>query len=265
MALNNPSAENSKVHFVQKNRAAFEQKILSLAKNIGVRDQAMKNEVLKYNENATFYWHEYFINIPEIKESIIQSKEKIYDVIYFTRIVKSKGIEDLIKAIGLAKKSRPEIKLAVLGNGESTYIQFLKELALGLNCLENVDFKGFIPTQEEIYTLLSKSRIFALPAYVGDVPGGMIESMVRKIPVITYKTGGIPEVNLKDINIEIVEQGDTVQLASRILYLLNNPDYSETLAYKAFHYAHSRWGNEKALDDIMIAYKTILMNQNNIV
>ncbi len=69
----------------------------------------MKKEILKYNPRANFYWHEYFINIPESKKDIIISDKKHYDIIYFTRLAKTKGIEDLIIAVGLIRQSLPTL------------------------------------------------------------------------------------------------------------------------------------------------------------
>ena len=118
-------------------------------------------------------------------------EEKHYDIIFFSRVVKSKGIEDLIKAIGIVKKTISNIKVVIVGSVRPNYLEFLKDLAIKSDCLENIDFKGFIPTQDKIYQILHRSRLFMLPAYIGDVSGGMIESMARKIPVISYKTDGI--------------------------------------------------------------------------
>lgn len=258
LALSDATNANNRITIVHKKGVAIEKKILTEAKNFGIRDNAMKKEILKYNPGANFYWHEYFINIPESKKDIIISDKKYYDIIYFTRLAKTKGIEDLIIAVGIIRKSLPNIKLAILGSSDAVYLDFLKNLAIKNNCLENIEFKGFIPKQADIYEILSKSRLFALPAYVGDVPGGMIESMVRKIPVITYKSGGIPEVNLTSHNIELVEQGDIEGLAARIVFLLENPSYAEELAERAYEYATSRWNNRKALNDIILAYKSIL-------
>jgi glycosyltransferase involved in cell wall biosynthesis len=258
LALNNDNNGITRVTRANKKAVAIEKKILATAKNFGVRDHFMKNEILKYNSAPNFFWHEYFINIPESINDVIKSGEKQYDIIYFSRLAKSKGIEDLIISVGIIKKSLPDIKLAIIGSSDATYLDFLKNLALNNDCLDNIDFKGFIPKQDEIYHILSRSKVFVLPAYVGDVPGGMIESMVRKIPVVTYKSQGIAEVNLNSNNIELVEQGNIDGLASRITYLLMNPSYAEELAERAYMYATSRWNNRKALNDILIAYKSIL-------
>ncbi len=257
LGVNNKSNTDKTIKYPERKLIEIEKKILTSAKNIGVRDQIMKNEVLKYNPLINFYWHEYFINVPEFSFENTND-EKIYDIIFFSRVIKSKGIEDLIIAISIIKKSIPNIKAAIVGNSNIKYIEYLNQLADKNNCSDNIDFMGFIPTQEDIYKILKQSKIFVLPAYVGDVSGGMIESMSRKIPVVAYKTDGIPEVNNNGHYIELAEQGDVSELAKIIQNLLENPSYAEELAKAAFVYATNRWNNQTALNDIMNAYKSIL-------
>lgn len=245
------------VNYELKKLLKIEESILSICKNFGIRDEEMKERILKYNPDPTFYWHEYFVNLTEnINNNIVEEKQ--YDIIFFTRIIKSKGIEDLIEAVGLLKSTFSKIKVAILGSSNPDYIILLKQLAITNNCLENLDFIGFVPNQNEIYKILNKSKLFVLPAYVGDVPSCMVESMVRKIPVISYKFGGVPYINLETTNIELVDIGNINDLASRIAYLLNNPFYAEELAKRAHKYVLSRWNNSKALDDIINAYKLVL-------
>ena len=162
---------NQKTAYYDKKRNQYEKKIISEAKNFGVRDKFMKNEVLKYQPDANFYWHEYFINLPSNDDTKLLDQEKIYDIIFFTRIIKSKGIEDLIIAVSRIKKKYPDIKLAVLGSSQPDYIEYLKTITRKINCHNNVDFKGFIRSQEEVYHILHKTKLFVMPAYVGMFPG----------------------------------------------------------------------------------------------
>jgi glycosyltransferase involved in cell wall biosynthesis len=247
-----------KTGYALKKRIENEIRILKTAKYFGVRDDTMKTEILRYNPDAKFYCHEYFINIPDIHDGANTIEKKAYDIIFFTRLTKSKGIEDLIVALGILKNKFPGIKAAILGSADSSYLALLKQLAISHNCLENLDFLGYAPTQEDIYKVLDRSKITVLPVYVGDVAGGIIESMARRVPVVSYKTGSIPAVNENGHHIELAEQGNIEELAGKIEFLLNNPAYAAELADRAFHYALNRWDKGKALDDILAAYYQIL-------
>lgn len=244
-----------KIDAERKNRIEIEKKILKSASNFGVRTLKMKDEILKYNEHAKFYWHEYFLNIPSNSKI---SNFKKYDLIFFAHISKSKGIEDLIIVLSLLKKSNPNIKLAVLGKGTPSYLKYLKELATKNNCLENIHFIGFVPTQKKVFDILESSKISVLPTYNDIIPGTIIESMFRKVPVVTYMTGGIPEINLNDKNVELVIKGDIDELYKRIDYLLNNNEYRNKMAERAYYYAKKRWDNKKSLRNLISIYNLIL-------
>ncbi len=225
--------------------------------NFGVRTKEMMNHIKNYNNQAVFYWHEYFLNIPkEHKYPLIVNKQ--YDIIFFARVSKAKGVEDLIKVTGLLKKEFPNIKTAIIGSTSKEYLNFLTKLAHQYKCNENIDFLGFQPTQEDVYKILLQSKICVLPTYNDTIPGTIIESMYRRIPVVSYKTGGIPDLNEKEEVVLLSEQGNINGLHNNIKKLLNNPEYSKLLAEKAYKYATARWDNEKAMEDIIKAYRTIL-------
>ncbi len=239
-------------------RVKIEKDIMENVNFFGVRDEPMKEIILNHNPSAKLFWHEYFMNIPK-RESV---RDKVgdykYDLAFFSRVTKSKGIEDLIKVTEIIRKIKPNIRVAVMGSCNPAYLYFLKNDAKNRGCLENISFLGFQKTQKDIYNILDLSKISILPTYNDNVPGLVIESMLRYIPVVSYKTGGIPEINKEVQNIELVNQGDINELASRVIFLLENPAYAKEIAYKAYIYASNRWNNVKAFDDILTAYKTIL-------
>lgn len=240
-----------------RSKVYFEKKIMRDLRYFGVRDDAMREIISNHNSTATFFNHEYFTNIPvDISED--RPDSYLYDLAFFARVVKQKGIEDLIKVAGKLKEIKPDIRVAVMGGAEPSYLEYLKNMATDLGCINNFDFLGFQNKQQDIYDKLCKSKIAILPTYNDNVPGLVIESMMRHVPVVTYKTGGIPEINEKDHNIEIVDQGDIEGLVSKIQFLLDNPAYAKDLASRAYKYVSGRWNNTKVLDDILIAYKSIM-------
>lgn len=253
------SLQNTNDNFSKENayRIKIEKEILRSIKNVGVRTEAMKHEVLKYNKEAIFFWHEYFLNTPTIKNPISENEKK-YDLIFFARVTKDKGVEDLIIATGILIENFPQIKVAIIGGANIDYLNTLKQLVAKNKCVKNIDFLGFLPKQEDVYEVLMKSKVCVLPTYNDIIPGTIIESMFRRVPVVSYKTGGIPNINLSEENILLSDQGDINGLVSNITKLLDNKEYRLNLGAIAFEYANERWNNKKAMEDVYIAYKTIL-------
>lgn len=240
-----------------RSRIDIEKKILCKGKNFGVRANFMEKEILKYNRYANFYWHAYFVKKPRIKTD---KKKKKYDVVFFAQICKAKGIEDLIKAIGIVKKKKEDIKLAIIGNSNRAYITFLKGMAKENNCKDNIDFLGFQSTHEDLYKKAVQAKLSVLPTYNDIIPGTIIESMYLGIPVISYKVGGLIDLDFEPKVIELVEKGNIKELANKIIFLLENNEIRKALSEMAKKYVFNRWNNKKALDDIIKVYVDIIQN-----
>jgi len=231
--------------------------------NFGVRTTNIMNEILDSNPRANIYWHEYFVNIPNIEEAGTLESEKIYDLIYFARISKEKGVEDFIKLTGRLCKQYPNLKTVIIGGANESYIKKLKKLAIDNQCSSAIDFQGFLPTQNDVYHILKKSKICVLPTYNDIIPGTIIESMFRKIAVVSYETGGIPDINRDEENILLSKQGDLDSLLSNIQSLLDSSEKRIEMANRAYNYAVKRWSNVKAMHDIVNAYKNIIKDEIN--
>ncbi|MCD4731454.1 MAG: glycosyltransferase family 4 protein [Bacteroidales bacterium] len=240
------------------NRIKIEKNILQKAKNFGVRTDEMFNEVKKINPEANYIWHDYFLN--NKIEKGFKDEEKQYDIIFFARLTVEKGIEDLIVSIGKLKAVFPKIKVAVVGGAGSEYMKRLKNLTIEHNCEENIYFLGHFISQKDVHKILLKSKICVLPVYEDTIPGTIIESMYRKIPVVSYKTGDIPVINKNDEIVLLSEKGDIKGLTHHIRTLLDDATKRDEIANKAYDYAHNHWSNKKALDNIMNGYHKIIMN-----
>jgi len=82
--------------------------------------------------------------------------------------------------------------------------------------------------------------------------------MLMGIPVISYNTGGIPDLNKKGDNIIIVEQGNLEQLAHEIKSLLNDKTRQEELSRRSREFALSEFDNSNSINNLIEAYRNIL-------
>ena len=171
-----------------------------------------------------------------------------------------KGIEDAFKALSKVKGFKPDISMEIIGSTEPSYLISLKQLARDLDIVENIEFKGFIPTQKEMHVEVMKARISILPTYNDTIPGTIVESMLLGLPVISYKTGGVPDINKDGEYIILVEQGDVEGLSKEIIKLLNNNDELISLGGKAKIYASKEFDNTNSADLLIKAYKEIIKN-----
>ncbi|MDL2224158.1 glycosyltransferase [Bacteroidales bacterium OttesenSCG-928-M06] len=123
----------------------------------------------------------------------LKKKYKINDsdfVIGFSgRLVKDKGIIELIKAFKLIKKRRPDenIKLMIIG-GQEKRDSIPQELIDYFNEASDIICTGHIDGNVELY--YSLFTILVLPSYREGFPTIVLEASSMKIPVLTTKKTG---------------------------------------------------------------------------
>ncbi|GJQ64329.1 MAG: hypothetical protein SCALA702_33820 [Melioribacteraceae bacterium] len=244
-------------HVLEK-RIEYENQIISKVKHFGVRTDAMVNKIKNQNSEAIIHWHEYFVNAPDEISLLDENIEKEYDLIFFSRVTKEKGIEDFIEIVSRLSKTNNDLSAAVIGLYTESYYEKLIKLATDLGCKKNIRFMGFLKTQEDVFNILNKSKVYLLPTYNDTLPSTIMECMFRKIPVVSYITGGIPQINKEGDNIILVEQGNVDAMTNEVARLLENQAERTLIAEKAYQHAIKKWNNKFILDNIIKIYKKIV-------
>jgi glycosyltransferase involved in cell wall biosynthesis len=197
--------------------------ILTRFKHFSIRTETMKNELLSINPSATIHWVRYQVPILQPCDCA-----KEYDVVFFGRIGPTKGIEDMLKAVSLYAKQYPGVSLCIIGSVNDDYRRTLEDIVAGSNV--KIDWKGQLFSLDEVHREVCKAKIAVLPSHYDIIPGTIIESMMLGIPVVSYKTGSIPELNTEKESVLLVERGDIQGLAINIERLLCNEEFATELA-----------------------------------
>ncbi|MFT2007750.1 glycosyltransferase family 4 protein [Pontibacter sp. 13R65] len=131
--------------------------------------------------------------------SLLDSKSKKHiNIVFAGRLVKEKGVLELINAVIPLLKRDIKVKLFIVGSHdfgsyiETDYIRAIKEAASPYQ--GNVVFTGFLG-HKELSALYSKATLFVCPS-LWEEPFGMViaEAMAKGLPVMGSDRGGIPEV-----------------------------------------------------------------------
>ena len=240
-------------------RIRIEEEIIKSGKHFGTRTEDMNTAVLKMNNSASLHFHNYPLQIPLIAKENIGGDEPV-DCLFFARVCKDKGIEDLLDAIAIVKQKIPDVSLHVIGSASWSYLSFLNQKCKLLDIEKNVNFLGFFKTQKDIYKYALKAKVYVITTYHDIIPGTLIESMFIKLPAIAYSVGGIPEINSEEETVKLVEKQNVKLLANAIQTLLESAELRKELAGKAYSWANRRINNGAIVEDILKAYKTILNN-----
>lgn len=140
-------------------------------------------------------------------------------------LVEKKGHEYTIKAFSkfLNKQKKKNFKLILTGDGERK--ETLKELVDQLDLNNYVEFTGFV-TPEEAIELMKQANVFvhhSITASNGDqegIPTAIMEAMAMKLPILSTKHSGIPELVENNVNGFLVEEKDINNYALKMEEIL---------------------------------------------
>jgi glycosyltransferase involved in cell wall biosynthesis len=207
-------------------RVQNENRIIKMVKHFGYRTETMGTDIKAINKDAILHWHHY-----PMQEICPADVEKKFDLVFFARVCKEKGIGDLLEAVAVLKKEKPDISLCVIGGGKT---DIWKEKSRELGISGNILWAGFLPTQKDVHDLASSARISVLPTYHDIISGTIVESLFLKLPVVAYDVGSIHEVNKHEKIISLVDKFDINGLSKSVLLLLNNEKLREKIAEKGY-------------------------------
>jgi glycosyltransferase involved in cell wall biosynthesis len=241
---------------ILKKRVDCELKIYKTFNHFGIRTVTMGKVVQEINPNAVLHWHGYVMKEILQKKNIVTDKK--YDLVFFARIDKIKGIEDLLQAVSIIKKLKEEISALIIGSASTDYLIKLKGLCKTLGIDKNITWAGFLPTQADVHDAASKAKICVLPVQYEMISGTIIESMLLKIPVVAYNVGSIHEVNGKEEVISLVEKDNLDELTQAILILLKDEKLYAERADRGYNRALEILDSSNVLDDLLKAYKEVI-------
>lgn len=130
------------------------------------------------------------------KEFIKKPKPKIPKLLFVGRLVKSKGVYELLEAAKILKeKSFPYI-LTIIGDGSER--EDMEKYVKENNLVEEIVMKGKLlygETQKEY----SKHDIFINPSYTEGLPTTVLEAIANSLLVVATDVGGTREIIPKDL------------------------------------------------------------------
>lgn len=134
---------------------------------------------------------------------------------------KSKGIQDLIKAVKiLPKEISDKIQIAVFGEGP--FEKDLREMVMEYGLQEQFFFKGSSPQLNELFRNYS---YMLQPTYMECFSLSILESLAANVPVITTPVGGNSEIISPEKNGFIFQPGNITGLARLLQNVMKGEIY----------------------------------------
>jgi len=135
-----------------------------------------------------------------------------------------KAPDILLTAFSQSVSTGLDAELAMIGDGRER--PQVERLAQTLGIGDRVKFLGRLSSGAAVRQQLDACDLFVLASWSEGLPRAMIEAMARGLACIGSRVGGIPEL-LPDI--AMVQPGDSVGLAAKILELARDPQLRRDL------------------------------------
>jgi len=156
----------------------------------------------------------------------INSGDKIISVI--GRLHYIKGQQVFFAAIPEIIRNFPAMTFVVVGEGELK--NELERIAEDHNFTEKVKFIGF---RNDIESIMGQSDVVVIPSLSDACPTVALEAMKCSCAIVASKVDGVTEILSDRKDALLVPANNTIDLASGVLELLNNPDLAQKLGQQA--------------------------------
>jgi glycosyltransferase involved in cell wall biosynthesis len=161
------------------------------------------------------------INLSEYKNyTIHQKKKNRFNVLFLSRIEKTKGIEEFLKAIPIVLKKHPETHFDIAGTG--SFLDEVKTNKIILKYKQSITLCGYVRDIKKL-TLFKNSDIFAFPSYYGEgCPVSVLEAVAVGLPIIYTRVGALPDLLSDKENGICISKKNENDLALAILKLIED-------------------------------------------
>lgn len=192
---------------------------LITANGVLVRGHSTLIQCLRWNKRTIL--SNPLISYKYFKKNMVDRTSLLLDgkleILYVGKLNKNKGVQILIKALGILKKKHPGEKtfyLNIVGNGDME--SELRAMVEKCGIADAVRFHGFINDPLVLASIFQSNSLLVVPTvYHEGFPRVIDEAMASGLPVVCSRLGGMKD-GLKEDEVLFFEPGNAEELATAI-------------------------------------------------
>jgi glycosyltransferase involved in cell wall biosynthesis len=143
-------------------------------------------------------------------------------LLFLSRLIKEKGIYELLAALTLLIDRGLEVELVIAGDGAEE--KAVREWIRGHDLNDHVTMAGYLRGREKAKTLVD-ADIFVFPSYYEEgCPISLLEAMAAGLAIITTPIGGIPDFFIDGLNGILLKSLSAECIADAIEALIRDKD-----------------------------------------
>jgi glycosyltransferase involved in cell wall biosynthesis len=165
------------------------------------------------------------------------------------RLAAQKGQRYLIEAAPRVLERHPDVRFAIVGDGELR--TQLETQAAAARLEDRFLFTGM---REDVAPLLASFDVFALPSLFEGLCLAVIEAQAAGVPVVATPVGGVRETVTAGETGVVCRPGDPVSLADGITWVLEHPAEAKRLATTARERVRERFSEQRMVEETLALY-----------
>jgi len=198
-------------------------------------------------------------HVPNEVRRQLNLDENSFVIGFVGRLVREKGIIELVQALAAIAKRHPHARLLIVGDALKSDYDAGKEAffeeARGLGILDKIAFAGMV---DDTRPYLAAMDVFCLPSYREGMPVSLLEAMAMARPCIATNIRGCREEIVDSVSGLLVPPQDADALAAAIIKLIENPELAQKFGEEARKRVLECFDLEKVLDHQIAIYRRLL-------
>jgi len=215
-----------------------------------VLDKVSSNGVDTAKFNKEHYKAE---ELQDLRESLGINQEDFVWV-FVGRMVKDKGINELVKAFEILSERNPQLKLLLVGMFEKDLDPLLPETMKSIENNPGIIEAG---TQHDVRPYLAISDLLVFPSYREGFPNVPMEAGAMGLPAIVTDINGCNEIIEEGKNGLIFPPKNVEAIVEAAERLLDEPELFQELARNARPMISSRFEQEGIWKEILKEYRAL--------
>lgn len=166
---------------------------------------------------------------------------KVIKFLFVGRMLRDKGVFELINAFKDVKKLNSNACLSLVGGIDDNPSSLKEEILRGLHSDGVLNYMGVIKDKKKLNQIYAEHDVFVLPSYREGTPRSSLEAMSVGLAIITTNAPGCKETVKQNYNGLLVEPENVEQLKSAMLSMVTNREKVKNYGINSRVYAETRF------------------------
>ncbi|WP_196892011.1 glycosyltransferase family 4 protein [Aureivirga marina] len=191
-----------------------------------------------------------------LKKSLGISEENI-TFVFVGRMVKDKGVNELVASFIKLNEENPLTKLLLVGPLEKDLDPLNQETEKHIESHPNIKWVGF---QKDVRPYFAISDVLAFPSYREGFPNVVLQAGAMELPSIVSDINGCNEIIINNKNGIIIPPKDEDQLYKAMLEMAQNNNLRDQLKQNARLMIQDRYQQELVWKALLEEYQLLIKN-----